>query len=495
MEEDTVQQHNVIVRFFKTLWRIIWEIWLDPFLLWANLYEPADRTYGRWDIPFSPMEKRLHANPDVTVNFYKVMMPNNKDWVWYQVWEDKLAQRATGRVADMVFCHGTGVHSGTLASHSRRYLDAGYRLIVPDLPSHGYSTGTHVYQRKMIGYVSGVHQVIVDVARRDDEQSGMRIPKQERRKTFLLGLSFGGLVAILYPIYYPASVRDSTTDMDEVPVDGVVAVGPIVNWSRNDVKTPILMYIVGYFVSIFHASRMELFVPHKKAVDKDPKVYKQLIDTDKRSHRGAFRVGHLFCIRDAVEDTLKYGPDFTMPIYIQHGLQDRVVEVGSSVNFLRLIASKDKKMTVYPVCQHVIYRKAKTEEEDAAGRIAVLEDNIEWMNARCPGHGHIDRGVSFSSEYDIGQQDTSGLGTPIDPKLAKPDAVVTETISKLTGEANARSSAVLEKTGLVDRTNKKDKRRNKTRPTAEDEDWSDIKRVYREEWQCGEEYRPFDLII
>lgn len=176
-EQIETRPHPVMV-FLQALWRTLWQVWIEPFLIFVHLYEPADRTYGRCDVPFSKMELRLHENPDVTVSFYKTMMPNGKDFVWYQVWEDKLAQRSTGRLADMVFCHGTGVHSGTLASHSRRYLDAGYRLIVPDLPSHGYSTGLHVYQARMRGYTDGVRQVIHDVARRDDELQGTRRPSR-----------------------------------------------------------------------------------------------------------------------------------------------------------------------------------------------------------------------------------------------------------------------------------------------------------------------------
>ena len=34
---------------------------------------------------------------------------------------------------------------GKFAEHARTFLDEGYRVIVPDLPSHGRSTGIHVH--------------------------------------------------------------------------------------------------------------------------------------------------------------------------------------------------------------------------------------------------------------------------------------------------------------------------------------------------------------
>ncbi|WFD43754.1 hypothetical protein MPSI1_002418 [Malassezia psittaci] len=538
MDGDEAEgQSNAFVRVFLWIARQLWEVWLEPFLIWLGVYLPKDPTYGRWDIPFSKMEQRLHDNPDVTCTFHKVMMPNGYDWVWYQVWEDKLAQRATGREADMVFVHGTGVHSGTLASHSRRYLDAGFRLIVPDLPSHGYSTGMHVYQRKMKGYTDGVRQVIHDVARRDDERLGQRTLKENRRTTFLLGLSFGGLAAILYPMYYPGSLRSDTSDPNEIPIDGVVAVGPIVGWSETDIKVGPLVRAVSHTVNFLKATRIELYVPHKKVVDKDPKVYKQLIDSDKRSHRGAFRVGHLFCIRDGTVDTVNLAKNFRTPIYIQHGLQDRVVLPAQSVNFLRLIKSDDVKMTVYPVCQHVIYRKAKTETEDLAGRVAVLEDNVAWMCDRSPGHGHIDRGVSFSSDISESLDSrppnmhrmpsfsvSSGPATPGETVFQQESlsarstssqdltdkqetgSVVSDTIQSLTSQIDtaldsaATASAVPRASNeLTNRGRSAVSKSSIAPPKSETrkklDDMTEDQRIYRKDWTLAENLRPYDLVI
>ncbi|PWN44336.1 alpha/beta-hydrolase, partial [Ceraceosorus guamensis] len=370
--------------FIDNAKRTLWEVVGEPALTKAGLYEPADRTYGRTDVPFSPMEKRLHDNPDVTVWFGKAMLDNGKDWSWYQVWEDKKAMRKTGRNADMIFVHGTGVHSGTLASHSRRYLDAGFRLIVPDLISHGYSTGTHVYQRHLDAYTEGLHAVLHDVAKRDDEADGVeRRRKVERRTTFMLGLSFGGLVAHMYALHYPNSLREEAKGEYEVPIDGIIGVGPIIEYSRANVRIPwFLQQMIWYGDTYLGLGRVEVIVPHKKCLDKDPKVYKTLVTEDKRSHQGAFRVGHLLCIHFAAEMIQQRAHEIRHPTLVQQGGQDRVACHEAAINFIRDVSATDKKMTIYPVCQHVIYRKAKTEEEDLAGRVACVEDNVEWMCER-----------------------------------------------------------------------------------------------------------------
>lgn len=510
------QQQNIVLVWVKWFLNVLWELWGEPILIGLRLYEPKDRTYGRSEIPFSHMEKRLHDNPDVTVNFYKAIMPNGKDWVWYQVWEDKAAQRATGRRADMVFCHGTGVHSGTLASHSRRYLDAGFRLVVPDLPSHGYSTGVHVYQRHGIGYTAGVHRVIHDIDRRDEEESGIRREKKDKRARFLLGLSFGGLIAMIYPIHFPGSRRDDTSTPDEIPIDGIIGVGPLIDYSRNNVKVGLATHIFVSFLDLFNFTRLELFVPHKKVLDKDPKVYKTLVDQDMRSHRGAFRVGHLLCLRDAIAEIQEKAGQFTHPLYVQQGLQDRVVGVTEVISWLRRCNSVDVKLSVYPICQHVIYRKAKTEVEDRAGRVAVLDDNVAWMSDRSPGQGHIDRAMSFSSDYSgdmtpnmsrSASFSVSDAATPDEALRNQADpGIVATTIESISGKIDNAIENAAVASAIPDAASGLTHRGEKvaappapavSAATAAHVDrhspqWSE-QHIYRPNWTLPEDLRPYDV--
>lgn len=377
--------------------RGIWEAYLEPLLTFFGLYKVNDLSYGRSRIPFSAMEERLHSNPDVHVWFGKVMLENGKDWVWYQVWEPM--EPTCSPRPDVLFVHGTGVHSGTFASHSRRYLDAGFRLIVPDLPSHGYSSGLHVYRRKLGEYTAGLRAVLHDVASRDDKIHGLR-SKVQRQQTFLLGLSFGGTVALHYGLDYPHSIRSDPTDPEEIAIDGICVVGPILGYSPTNVTfPPYLVKLANFCETYLGLSRFELMVPHKKSLDKDPKVYKSLINEDKRSHQGAFRLGHLKCINDAVSRLQREAGNFNHPVLIQQGGQDRVACPIKSIRWVRSINSADKRMAIYPVCQHVIFRKAKTEEEDQAGRVACIGDSVEWMGHRVDWPRSTDL-ITFNSPFD-----------------------------------------------------------------------------------------------
>lgn len=280
------------------------------------------------------------------------------------------------------------MHSGTLASQCRRYLDAGFRLLVPDLPSHGYSSGLHVYQSNMAGFCTGLHAVLHDVARRDQLESpfpGITPTKLERRKTFMLGLSFGGLVAFSYALQYPSSYRYSETNPDEIPIDGLVGVGPMVACNEKFVVVNVLLrWLFVVMTLVFKLGRLEAIVPHKKVVDKDPKVYQSLIMQDPRSHQGSFRAGHMYCIVAAMHELRKRAHEIRHPIYIQMGGEDRVADNTAALKWIRETRSVDKRYEVYPVCQHVIYKKAKNQHDDLAGRISVIADNVEWMVERSP---------------------------------------------------------------------------------------------------------------
>lgn len=90
------------MRLFSPI-ETLWEAYGEPISGALGIYETVDRSYGRFKIPFSAMERRLYENTDVKVTFHKVLLDNGKDWVWYQVWQNPVAIQTTGRNADMIF--------------------------------------------------------------------------------------------------------------------------------------------------------------------------------------------------------------------------------------------------------------------------------------------------------------------------------------------------------------------------------------------------------
>lgn len=88
--------------------------------------------------------------------------------------------------------------SGKFATHADIFLDAGYRVIAPDLPGHGRSTGVHCHCPSMDALADAIYQVLSDVLLEDS-----KLYKQpdgsftQTRKIFVAGQSLGGFVAAL----------------------------------------------------------------------------------------------------------------------------------------------------------------------------------------------------------------------------------------------------------------------------------------------------------
>ncbi len=108
---------------------------------------------------------------------------------------------------------------------------------------------------------------------------------------------------------------------------------------------------------------------------------------DPRAHKGSFRIGHLFCIVNAMKDLRARASEIQHPIYVQMGGEDKVADNEAALAWIRRTNSQDKRYEVYPICQHVIYKKAKNQHDDLAGRISVIADNVEWMVERAPATG------------------------------------------------------------------------------------------------------------
>ncbi|CCF52810.1 hypothetical protein NDA11_005791 [Ustilago hordei] len=378
------------------------------------------------------------------------------------------SHKGYGKGADMIFVHGTGVLSGTLASQCRRYLDAGFRLIVPDLPSHGFSSGLHVYQKNMAGSCSGLNAVLHDVAARDQAESafpGVRPSKLERRQTFMLGLSFGGLVAFSYALQCPASYRYDTSDTEEVPIDGLVGIGSMVAYNtRFVVVGTLLRWLLTVMLFIFRLGRLEVIVPHRKAVDKDPKVYESLIMQDPRSHQGSFRIGHLHCIVTAMQDLCDRAEEIRHPIYIQMGGEDRVADNG-----------------------------AKNQHDDLAGRISVIADNVEWMMERSPPTytGRVVQRrqlklASYSSEGSTTSRSTSRTSLFDDEEEGDDSASAATTVPTTPSLADQEASMQDKLEGFSGEGHLLPEHLCGWRENGEGE-----KRLYRMTWNFREDTRPF----
>ena len=156
---------------------------------WIKKTDTFDPTYGRYTLPFHPDETAIRN--EVHAWDARIFTSNDKkEWIFYQVWESKDQTKRRNR--DLIYCHGVNDFGGKFALHARKFIDAGYRIILPDLWSHGRSTGLHGYITSCESLAAAVDAVICDVAERDRKQ-GQTQAQLDARKRFIAGSSMGEL--------------------------------------------------------------------------------------------------------------------------------------------------------------------------------------------------------------------------------------------------------------------------------------------------------------
>lgn len=128
-----------------------------------------------------------------------------------QVWQPKDPSKRVAK--DLYLCHGVNDYGGKFAEHAKAFLDRGYRLIAPDLWSHGRSTGLHAYVTSVDSLAAAVDAVICDVAYRD-KKGGVSDRDLDSRKRYVVGMSMGGFTALFYTIQYPPKpISDALDDV------------------------------------------------------------------------------------------------------------------------------------------------------------------------------------------------------------------------------------------------------------------------------------------
>eukprot|EP00924_Labyrinthula_sp_SR-Ha-C_P009322 maker-scaffold_2-snap-gene-20.31-mRNA-1 protein AED:0.01 eAED:0.01 QI:126/1/1/1/1/1/3/768/354 len=109
----------------------------------------------------------------------------NKDglYIFQRKWDQVASSALKGIV---VICHGLNEHSLRYSHVAQKLNEAGYKVYSLDHQGHGMSEGTRLYVKKFSDFLD---DVVVTYKKAQEENPGV--------KTYLLGHSMGGLIAIL----------------------------------------------------------------------------------------------------------------------------------------------------------------------------------------------------------------------------------------------------------------------------------------------------------
>jgi acylglycerol lipase len=347
-----------------------------------GLYTPPDPTYGRYLLPLTDAEQELLDDPTIRVSRRRVFIaptgetahseivhftpeelhnPKEQKWLVYQVWEKEENGGAPAEGCDLVMLHGVNDYGGRWAYHVHRLLEYGFRIIVPDHPSHGRSTGVHVFIESSVDLTDAVFRVLADVKRWSS-----RTPK----KTFLVGSSMGGWVCLSYCNRWSSPTF--------TPIDGIFLMAPMIGVAPESYPGPLTRSVARALHSF--AGRLPLAPAVRGNTSSDPRVEVEHY-ADVRCYHGNLRISTGLALLEGLLTTPFFATNFKTPIRIIHGSHDRVTTHEDSLAFISRIASTDKECEIYHGYEHTMLWVGEDEKDDIP-RQKVLRDLEEWVMNR-----------------------------------------------------------------------------------------------------------------
>ncbi|WVQ70014.1 uncharacterized protein L199_008238 [Kwoniella botswanensis] len=419
-----------------------WEL-IEPYLVNTGLYHIPDPTYGRYITPRYPPHTEILDDPNIISKYRRVFLPPYKSfknlheaydttqiiysedvsltlqeveegvkrggrWVCYSTWEYKdepqggWEEGGKGLGKDMILCHGLGDYGLRYTPHLHHFLKAGFRVIIPDLPSYGRSTGVHSYLPSFLVLPAALHVCLTDVVQQDLANG------REQRKVFLCGASMGGWTVLYYLLKYPptefasevasqGSQADSPlpeeghgkgydnlerAKKDEkvrIHVSGAYVICPMVEVSKESIPPKIVQQI-GRAIS-YVAGPLPFVQGVRGRVSDDPRVEADF-EADPLCYHGKLRIATGLAAVEAMSELEKRAEEINVPIKLIHGNKDRATSHHGTIKLFDRLPNPDKQLQIFDDYEHVML-KVGIDQADDEKRQRVLADWRAWLLERC----------------------------------------------------------------------------------------------------------------
>jgi alpha-beta hydrolase superfamily lysophospholipase len=265
-------------------------------------------------------------------------------------------------LASVVIAHGYGEHIGRYDETGRKLAAAGFHVRGLDLRGHGQSGGVRAYCNRFDEYV-------------EDVDAEVTRARAEGLPVFLLGHSFGGLVAPFYALAHPDALA------------GLVLTSPF--W-KLALPVPAAKVWAGKIASRL-LPKLSLPAGLKGAdVCRDPEIA-ALYDRDPLNNKNA--TARWFTESAAAQQALSTrASQLTLPVLLVVGEADLVASAPQARVVFERIGSKDKTLRMLAGQYHEVLNERPAEREKTVAEIA------EWLRAHATSTRSADGGKLRVSE-------------------------------------------------------------------------------------------------
>jgi len=242
-----------------------------------------------------------------------------------------------------------GVHG--YAEYSARYVHVGeffanndYCFYIMDLRGHGKSGGIKGYVNKFDEFIKDLDLFIDHVHEKENVD-----------KVFLLGHSMGGLIAVIYAIKHPEKLYGAIT------TGAALKLGEKISALKES------------FLRLLAKIRPK-FRPNipinKDLLTRDPEVNQNYWDDPLVFKKGTIRL--LVEMVNSMKWAMANAQKLTVPIFMLHGSEDKIVPPSASEEFISNVASSDKRFELIEGSYHEIMNDLDKEK--------VLNMILKWLN-------------------------------------------------------------------------------------------------------------------
>lgn len=245
-----------------------------------------------------------------------------------------------------VLIHGLGEHSLKYGHFGERVFEKGMAFFAYDQRGHGRSEGARCHVGRFDDFVEDLRQ-FVEIAKIESLCD----------KVFLVGLSMGGLISLVFSMKYGDKIR------------GAVACAPTLRFANppSGIETGI-------------AELLALLCPRMTTSNRIPFEYlshdMELVENTKND-KFSYQVLSFKLFKE-----LKKGMGYTVenaaaiktPVLLLHGKEDKVVDPAGTAEFYDKIISADKEIKLYDGLYHELLRETK--------RAEIIDCILDWIAKR-----------------------------------------------------------------------------------------------------------------
>jgi alpha-beta hydrolase superfamily lysophospholipase len=240
--------------------------------------------------------------------------------------------------------HGLGEHSGRYARWAALFVQAGYGMLVADLPGHGRTEGRKAHVKN---YQVLLNQIELTLRKSEDLFPG--VPR------ILYGHSMGGNIAINYAI-----ARDA-------PIKALIATSP---WLRLTFSvTPLEMAFGKIMNSLLPGVRFQRKGTRTEVLSHDPEHWED-VRNDPLNH-GMITARYFSIIQQHGEYAMRHVYKINKPFLLMHGSDDQITSPKASEDFVANTSDRTH-LKIWDGLYHELHNEFEYKD--------IAKYAIDWLN-------------------------------------------------------------------------------------------------------------------